>query len=112
MKQSKKIMTDISKSIDEYTLRKIFSTGSNIKTVAEYISKHINKPIPTDTATLSVLGIALNIASRTFVTESTIKTRPSTNTAVKACCQLYPIPNTTVYAKYALRPRPGARIKG
>lgn len=62
MKQSKKIMTDISKSIDEYTLRKIFSTGSNIKTVAEYISKNINKPIenglngkPTETTSIIFL---------------------------------------------------------
>ena len=52
----------------------------------------INKPIPPLTANLRLAGIALNIASRTFVNESAIKIRPSTNTANKATCHGIPIP--------------------
>ena len=37
---------------------------------------------------------------------------PSINTAHKANCQLYPIPKTTVYAKNALSPIPGASAIG
>ena len=41
----------------------------------------MNKPIPTEIPFLSCNGIALKIASRTFVRESTMKTTPSKNTA-------------------------------
>ena len=72
----------------------------------------IKRPMPAVMASLRLDGIALITMSRSFVSDKSKKTAPSTNTAAKAVCQLYPIPNTTVYAKYALRPRPGARIKG
>ena len=74
--------------------------------------KVMNKPIPTDTACFKFIGMALKIASLTFVKESRIKIRPSTNTAANAICQVYPIPSTTVYAKYAFNPIPGASAKG
>ena len=70
------------------------------------------RPIPTDTPFFNVVGIALNIASRTLVSESTINTSPSTNTAKSATFQLYPMLPHTVYAKYALSPSPGASAKG
>ncbi len=38
----------------------------------------------------------LKIASRTLVRESRIKMIPSAKTAASACCQVYPIPRTTV----------------
>ena len=72
----------------------------------------INRPIPTLTADFKFSGIALKIASRTFVTDNTMNTRPSTKTAASAICQLYPIPITTVYAKYAFSPIPGASANG
>ena len=46
----------------------------------------MKKPIPTDTATFSCTGIALKIASRTFVSDITMKIMPSTSTAVNATC--------------------------
>ena len=72
----------------------------------------INSPIPTLTAAFKFCGIALKIASRTFVADKRIKMIPSANTAVSAYSQLYPIPNTTVYAKYAFSPIPGASANG
>ena len=72
----------------------------------------INRPIPALTPFLSVVGIALKIASRTFVSESTIKIIPSINTAISATCQEYPIVSHTVYAKYAFNPIPGANANG
>ena len=56
----------------------------------------MKSPIPTLTADFKFLGTALKIASRTFVTESAINIIPSTNTAVRAVCQLYPLPKTTL----------------
>ena len=50
--------------------------------------KVMNRPIPTDTATFRLAGIALKIASRTFVRDRIIKIIPSTNTAVRATSQL------------------------
>ena len=72
----------------------------------------IKNPIPTDTAFFRFIGIELKIASLTLNTDSTMKIRPSTNTAARAACHGYPIPMTTVYAKYALSPIPGARANG
>ena len=46
----------------------------------------MKKPMPTVTALFKVSGIALKRASRTFVTESAMKIRPSTSTAVNASC--------------------------
>ena len=56
----------------------------------------INKPIPTETPFFKVSGIALKIASRTFVSDMIMNTIPSTNTANNAICQDNPIPCTTV----------------
>ena len=72
----------------------------------------MNKPIPALTPFLSEDGIALNIASRTFVSESTINIRPSTNTARSATFHEYPIFAQTVPAIYALSPIPGASANG
>ena len=72
----------------------------------------MKKPIPTPTAVFKEAGIALKIASRTFVTDKTINIRPSTKTAVKATCQLKPIWPQTVYAKYAFNPKPADNAKG
>ena len=59
----------------------------------------MKKPIPTLTPFFRVVGIALKIASRTLVRESTIKIRPSAKTAIRAIFQSYPIAPHTVYAK-------------
>lgn len=48
--------------------------------------KAMYTPMPTDTAFFSDIGITLNSASRTFVSERTMKIRPSTNTASSATC--------------------------
>ena len=47
----------------------------------------MKRPIPTETACFSVIGMELKIASRTLVRESRIKMIPSTKTATRACCQ-------------------------
>ena len=49
--------------------------------------KVMNRPIPTETATFSCAGMALKIASLTFVMERMMKMMPSINTAVNAACQ-------------------------
>ena len=56
------------------------------KTEDEIISNAINNPIPTLTAVLRQVGIALKIASLTFVRERIMKIIPSANTAVSAVC--------------------------
>ena len=50
--------------------------------------KQMNRPMPTETPRLSVSGMALKIASRTFVRLSTMKIKPSTKTASSATCQV------------------------
>ena len=72
----------------------------------------INRPMPTLTACFSVIGIALKIASRTLKHDKKIKITPSINTAASAICQEYPYWRTTVYAKYAFSPIPGASANG
>ena len=47
----------------------------------------MNRPMPTETPFLSVSGMALKIASRTLVSDRTMKIRPSMNTASSATCQ-------------------------
>ena len=47
----------------------------------------MKSPIPAETACFKLNGMALNIASRIFVRESTMKIRPSTNTAARAISQ-------------------------
>ena len=56
----------------------------------------INKPIAPDTARFIVTGKEFTTASRTLHNDKIINIIPSTNTAVKAMCQLTPIPITTV----------------
>ena len=58
--------------------------------------KAMNRPIPTETPFFSCIGMALKIASRTLVTDNTIKISPSTNTASSATCQEYPMRPHTV----------------
>ena len=65
-------------SVEESTDRPAFCRPMNA----------INRPMPTETPFLSVSGMALKIASRTLVNDSTIKTRPSIKTASSATCQL------------------------
>ena len=74
--------------------------------------KAINKPIPLVTPYFSAGGMQLKIASRTLVRDKIIKIIPSTNTAASAICQEYPICATTVKAKKAFSPMPGASTKG
>ncbi len=50
----------------------------------------MNRPMPALTADFSVMGMALKMASLTLVTDSTMKIRPSANTANRAICQEYP----------------------
>ena len=56
--------------------------------------------------------ISTALASRTREAVSRIKSMPSKSTAAKAVCQLIFIPITTVKAKKAFKPIPGARAKG
>ena len=72
----------------------------------------MKNPIPTDTAFFKFVGMELKIASRMLNKESRIKITPSTKTAANAACHGYPIPSTTVYAKYAFSPIPGANANG
>ena len=60
------------------------------------VVKKGTKLIPTETPFFKVSGIALKIASRTFVSDMIMNTIPSTNTANNAICQDNPIPCTTV----------------
>ena len=84
--------------LKENTLTRVESLLTTIFAFCSPI-KAMKSPIPTDTACFRFIGIALKIASRTFVSDNRIKIIPSTNTAASACCQLYPMPRTTVYAK-------------
>ncbi len=72
----------------------------------------INKPIPTDIAFFTLRGILSIMASLTFRNVKIMKIIPSRNTAVKANCQVLPIPSTTAYVKNAFSPIPGASAKG
>lgn len=74
--------------------------------------KAINKPIPAEMACFRFMGMALTISSRTLKAVRSKKMMPSRNTAVSANCQLCPMANTTVKAKKAFKPIPGARAKG
>ena len=74
--------------------------------------KAINRPIPAPMAFFSVPGMAFRSQERTLVSVRMIKRIPSKSTAVRANCQLYPIPRHTVYTKKALSPIPGASAKG
>ena len=52
------------------------------------------------------------IASRTPKKERIMNKRPSTRTAVKANCQVHPMPMTTEKVKKAFNPSPGANATG
>ena len=72
----------------------------------------INNPIPGVIAILTASGMDLMIASLRPIAVITIKKIPERNTITRACPYVYPIPNTTVYAKNAFSPMPGAWAKG
>ena len=74
--------------------------------------KVMKSPMPAETPILSVLGIELTTSSRTLVQVSTMKITPSTKTAASATCHGMPMPRTTVKAKKALSPMPGASANG
>ena len=74
--------------------------------------REMNKPIPTETAFLSVNGIASKITSLPLKNDRAINIIPSINTAVNANSQESPWLATTEYANYALRPIPGAKANG
>ena len=74
--------------------------------------KVMKMPIPAETPILSVFGIEFTTSSRTLVHVSRIKMIPSMNIAASATCQGIFIPSTTVKAKKALSPMPGASAKG
>ncbi len=63
-------------------------------------------------ARFTFMGMLFRTASRTLKSVNTAKITPSRNTAVRANCQECPIPMTTVYAKNAFRPMPGASANG
>ena len=71
-------------------------------------NRAINKPIPIEIAFFILTGIESTIASRTLNNVNNIKIKPSNKTAVSANSNEYPICNTTVYAKKAFNPMPGA----
>ena len=68
----------------------------------------INRPIPGVIAVLTASGIDLIIASRRPIAVITMKKIPDINTITSACPYVYHIPSTTVYAKNAFNPMPGA----
>ena len=71
-------------------------------------SKAMNNPIPTEIALFIFTGIESTMASLTLNAVNNKKIIPSNNTAVKANWYEYPIDKTTVYAKNAFNPIPGA----
>ena len=72
----------------------------------------INSPTPAVTAFLRSFGIQFIICSLKLVTVKIINNTPSINTPKSAICHVYPICKTTVYAKNALSPIPGASAIG
>ena len=72
----------------------------------------INSPTPAVTAFLRSFGIQFIICSLKLVTVKIINNTPSINTPKSAICHVYPICKTTVYAKNAFSPIPGARAIG
>ena len=68
--------------------------------------------MPADMASLRFRGIELMMYSRILKIEIRKKITPEQNTAASACCQVYFMVNTTVKAKNALSPMPGASAIG
>ena len=75
-------------------------------------TKAIKSPIPGLMARRKIKGMALTICWRRPVIVSRMKIRPSIMTAVSANCHEYPMVRTTVKAKKAFSPMPGAKAKG
>ncbi len=67
-----------------------------------------NMPMPAATALRIECGIPATSQRRTPVTVRIRKMQPEMNTAPKPCCQVKPIAPTTVKAKNAFSPMPGA----
>ena len=72
----------------------------------------MNNPTPAPVAFFSGIGMALMIFSRMEETESIKNITPSTSTAKSANCHENSIVLTTVKAKKALSPIPGASSRG
>lgn len=75
-------------------------------------TKVINNPIPADTAIFNSNGIALIITSRKPLIVNIANITPENNTPVKPVCHGIPIVSTTVNAKNAFNPIPGAKAIG
>ena len=71
-----------------------------------------NKPTPAEMANFRFFGMELMMYSRMRKIEIRKKMTPEQNTAASACCQVYFIVSTTVNAKKALSPMPGASAIG
>ena len=67
-----------------------------------------NMPMPAATALRIECGMPATSQRRTPVTVRIRKMQPEMKTAPSACCQVKPMAPTTVKAKKALRPMPGA----
>ena len=71
-----------------------------------------NSPTPAEIASFKFFGIELMMYSRMRKIEIRKKITPEQNTAASACCQVYFRVKTTVKAKKALSPMPGASAIG
>lgn len=69
-------------------------------------------PTPADTASLRFCGIESMTYCRIRNTEMRKNSTPEQNTAASACCHVYLYVSTTVKAKKALMPMPGASAMG
>ena len=72
----------------------------------------MNNPTPAPMAFFRGIGMASMIFSRMVDTESMKNITPSISTAKSANCQENPMVLTTVKAKNAFNPIPGARTSG
>ena len=68
--------------------------------------------MPATMAERSEAGMPATSQARMPVSESTQNTMPEMNTAASACCQGRPAAPTTVKAKKAFKPMPGAMPTG
>ena len=72
----------------------------------------MNMPIPADMAYRRFMGMLLSMISRIFRKVIRMNITPSTNIAVIAVCQEYPMPCTSVKAKNAFSAMLGACANG
>ena len=70
------------------------------------------RPTPAEIANFRFFEIELMMYSRMLKIEIRKKITPEQNTPASACCQLYLCSSTTVKAKNALSPMPGASAIG